>query len=170
MNRALQLAKVGSLLVTTLLAALAFLPEYRGTALRLWVLAAGTLILGGLLGALRARHPTRPSAFDQALRRRPRGPERPGDLARIEREVALAATSAGDVHFRLRPRVRAVAAHRLSARRGIDLDAEPGAARAALAPAVWELVRPDRAEPSDRFAPGIGRDQLRAVVDGLDTI
>jgi hypothetical protein len=157
-------------LLAALLAALAFLPEYRGTALRIYLVAAGGLVLVGLLGELRARHPVRKSAYEQAARRRPRPPERPSDLTQIEREVALAGTSAGDVHLRLRPRLRAIAAHRLSARRGIDLDTEPGAAEALLSPAVWELVRPDREPPRDRFSPGIDARQLRAVLDGLDTI
>jgi hypothetical protein len=39
-----------------------------------------------------------------------------------------------------------------------------------LSPAVWEHVRPDRESPSDRFAPGIDARQLRAVLDGLESI
>jgi hypothetical protein len=157
-------------LLAALLAGLTFLPEYRDTVLRIFFVAAGALLLVGLLGELQARYPTRRSAYEQAVRRRPRPPERPSDLTQIEREVALAGTSAGDVHIRLRPRVRAIAAHRLSARRGIDLETEPGAAAAVLSPAVWELVRPDRESPSDRFAPGIDALQLRAVLDGLESI
>lgn len=169
-QRRLTLTKVFALLLAALLAVLTFQPEHRGTALRIYFVAAGALLLFGLLAELRARHPTRRSSYEQALRRRPQPPERPTDLTRIEREVTLAGTSAGDVHIRLRPRVRAIAAHRLSARRGIDLESEPGAAQAALAPAVWELIRPDREPPPDRFAKGITNGHLRAVLDGLDSI
>ena len=32
----------------------------------------------------------------------------------------------------------------------------------------WELLRPDREPPADRFAPGISRAELRALVDDLE--
>ncbi|HEY7622239.1 MAG TPA: hypothetical protein VH834_20885 [Solirubrobacteraceae bacterium] len=91
-----------------------------------------------------------------------------GDLEWVRRAVA-AASSAGEMHWRLRPVLREVAAAGL-ARRRIDLDADPAAARALLAPETWELVRPDRRRPDDPFAPGLGRVELRTVLDDLERL
>jgi hypothetical protein len=91
-----------------------------------------------------------------------------GDLERVERSVA-AAPYAGEMHWRLRPVLREVAAAALSRRR-VDLDGDPVAARALLAPGTWELVRPDRPRPDNPFAPGLGRDELGAVLDDLERL
>jgi hypothetical protein len=118
--------------------------------------------------ALRALRRWLPAAW-------PRGPQAStppgaaaGDLERVQRMVA-AASHAGEMHWRLRPLLREVAAAGLRRRR-VDLDAEPIAARALLSPRTWELVRPDRPRPDDSFAPGISRDELQAVLDELETL
>jgi hypothetical protein len=90
-----------------------------------------------------------------------------GDLARLDRIVSIATTDAGDLHLRLRPILREIAADGLR-HRGVDLDADPEAARALLAPDTWELVRPDRPRPTDAFAPGLRPAQLDAVLDDLE--
>jgi hypothetical protein len=90
-----------------------------------------------------------------------------GDLARLDRIVSTATTGAGDLHLRLRPILREIAADGLR-HGGVDLDAEPEAAQALLAPETWELVRPDRPRPSDAFAPGLRPAQLDAVLDDLE--
>jgi hypothetical protein len=162
-------AAVAAALVV-LLAVLALVPEQRDLAVQAYALFLGAMVLLWLLGATRTASPSGASSFDEA--RRPRLPrvERLPELARVEREVALGVANAFDLHYRLRPRIRAVAATRLAARRGIDLDRQPDAAQGVLDPALWELLRPDRALPPDRFGPGLGRDQLRAVMDGLERI
>ena len=118
--------------------------------------------------ALRALRRWLPAAW-------PRGPRSPmaadsvsGDLERVQRTVA-AAWHAGEMHWRLRPLLREVAAAGLRRRR-VDLDADPIAARALLSPRTWELVRPDRPRPDDPFAPGLGRDELQAVLDDLEAL
>ena len=78
--------------------------------------------------------------------------------------------NAYDLHYRLRPRIRAIVTSRLADRRGIDLERQPEAAQAAVEPAVWELVRPDRQPPRDRHGPGLGLPRLREVMEGLDHI
>jgi hypothetical protein len=78
--------------------------------------------------------------------------------------------TAGDVHFRLRPIVGEIAASRLRAARGLELDADGDAARQLLGPSVWELVRPDRERPADRFGPGLGLAELRQVVEALEAL
>jgi hypothetical protein len=90
----------------------------------------------------------------------------PGDLEWVQRTVA-ATSHAGEMHWRLRPVLREVAAAGLRQRR-VDLDGDPDAARALLAPETWELVRPDRPRPEDPFAPGLGRDDLKVVLDDLE--
>ena len=105
----------------------------------------------------------------------PRGPQPSvpaggvaGDLEWVQRTVA-AASHAGEMHWRLRPVLREVASVGLRLRR-VDLDGDPGSARALLSPLTWELVRPDRPRPDDPFAPGLGRDELRAVLDELEAL
>ena len=81
----------------------------------------------------------------------------------MERGVTLGVAHAFDFHARLRPLLRDVAAARLALSRGIDLDSPAG--RAALGEEAWELLRPDRPAPDDRFGPGVPAERLRALVD-----
>jgi hypothetical protein len=98
------------------------------------------------------------------------GPDRgAGDLARLDRIVSTATTDAGDLHLRLRPILREIAADGLR-HRGVDLDADPEAAQALLAPETWELVRADRPRPADAFAPGLRPAQLDVVLDDLEEL
>ena len=73
------------------------------------------------------------------------------------------------LHLRLRPILREIAADGLR-RRGVELDAQPQAARALLAPETWELVRPDRPRPDDAFARGLAPARLDAVLDDLEAL
>jgi hypothetical protein len=136
-----------------------------------YVLFLGALLLFGLVQAMRvAADSEQRSAFDEARRPRRRPPERPRELAKLEREVVLASTSAFDLHFRLRPLLRDVAAHRLAARLGLELDSGSTPVRAALGNELWELVRPDRPPPRDRLGPGLPAARLRAALDVLERI
>jgi hypothetical protein len=91
-----------------------------------------------------------------------------GDLEWVERTVA-AASHAGEMHWRLRPVLREVAAAGLR-RRGVDLDADAAAAQGLLAQGTWELVRPDRPRPDDPFSPGLRPAQLDAVLADLEAL
>ena len=120
-------------------------------------------------GAVRALSATLPP-----LRRPPRAESSPGaaptgDRERLERVVSTATAHAGDLHVRLRPILREIAADGLR-RRGIELDAQPQAAQRLLAPGTWELVRPDRPRPDDAFAPGLAPKRLDAVLDDLEAL
>jgi hypothetical protein len=95
--------------------------------------------------------------------------EATGDRERLDRVVSIATTHAGDLHLRLRPILREIAADGLR-RRGVELDAQPHAAQKLLAPETWELVRPDRPRPDDAFAPGIAPKRLDAVLDDLEAL
>ena len=99
----------------------------------------------------------------------PPGPDESGDLASLQRRVATGTAHAGELHLRLRPVLREVAAEGLR-RRGVDLDAEPGRARELLAADTWEVVRPDRPRPDDPFAPGLPPKRLDAILDDLEAL
>ncbi len=148
---------------------LALIPSRSELLVHVWLLVL--LVSLGLagLGALRHAFPRGPSPFDRRPARRA-APGRFPSLERIEREVALAATSAHDVHFRLRPTVRAVTAQLLSAGRGVNLDGSPTQARELLGAETWGLVRADRETPSDPRGPGLDRDTIERIVTRLETL
>jgi hypothetical protein len=126
--------------------------------------AVAVLVAAGALRALiRALPP---------LRRAAAGPgsavgEGTGDREHLDRVVSAATSHAGDLHLRLRPILREIAANGLR-RRGVDLDTDPQAAQELLAPETWELVRPDRPRPADAFARGLAPARLNAVLDDLE--
>ena len=124
------------------------------------------LIAAGAVRALSERLPP--------MRRPARGQSSPsseagGDRERLDRVVSTATTHAGDLHLRLRPILREIAADGLH-RRGVELDAQPQAAEKLLAPETWELVRPDRPRPDDAFAPGLAPKRLDAILDDLEAL
>jgi hypothetical protein len=142
----------------------------RGLVLEVWLLVAGALALDGFVRSTRALQPTaRDSAFERALGRKPRPPDRPEELLRIEEQTVLAIGNAGDAHFRLRPRLRTAAAELLALGRGLELDRDRERASAALGPDAWELVRPDRPAP-DRGDRGIPLLQLEAAVTAIEEV
>ena len=138
--------------IIALLIVLTAVPEQRALAIQIYAFGICGLVLLGLLG--RPAPGGRRIRVRQGTHRRGTRPVPLPELARVEREVTLGRATAFDLHFRLRPRIREIAASRLADRRGIDLERRPDAAREVLDEAVWELVRPDR-EP--RRATGTGR-------------
>lgn len=146
-------------------------PGRAEVAFHLYVLLLAAVGLGHLLALLRSALPERtPSVVDAALRPRGHGAVRIPELERLEREVTLGQATAFDLHFRLRPTLRRIASELLRSRRGIDLDREPAAARRVLGDETWQLVRPDREPPGERFGPGIAPPALRNVVASLEAI
>ncbi len=132
-------------------------------------------VVGGVLAERALRdmryRPEAPSLLGRwRARQRPWKPERVRQLEELEHAVDFSLTTAFDVHYRLRPHLVRIAAHRLAVRRGIQLEADPAAARAVIGEAAWELVRPDREPPADRNARGTDLVSLRAVVAGLESI
>jgi hypothetical protein len=128
------------------------------TVLAVLVAAAAVRALGEALPPLRrAAGPPPPTG------------EATGDRERLDRVVTIATTHAGDLHLRLRPILREIAADGLR-RRGVELDTQPQAAQKLLAPETWELVRPDRPRPDDAFAPGLAPKRLDAVLDDLEAL
>ena len=165
--------RVGRLLLlptVALAAALAIAPSRAALEVHVWLLVVLGLALIAFLALVEAAYPRTASPFDASLVRRPKPPQRPAPLVRLEREVSMAGSAAFDVHFRLRPTVIELATELLSARRGIDLRSDPDAARAVLGEDVWALVRPDLAAPTDRHAPGIDEAAADRVLTALERI
>jgi hypothetical protein len=167
-NRALlSLATLGA--VVTLAAVLGG-GAPRARAVDIFVLFLGALVMTRLLGwTFRLSGAGRPSPYERSLRRPPpRGSARPAALERTERIVALAADNGFDLRHLLRPRLEAVAAHRLAARRGLSLDsAEAGTL---LGDELADLFRSGRPRPGDRFEPGMPLERQQAAIERLEEI
>lgn len=147
--------------------ALIFLPGRRELALDLLLLL---IAAGAIVALVRALSGLAPRAPERRVARARRVSQRLTELDRTERAVLLSASTAFDLHYRLRPILREVAGMRLATRRGLGLDTDTEAARAVVGEATWELVRPDREPPELRFGPGIPAQQLREVVAVLERI
>lgn len=146
-------------------------PGNRPLVIDVYVLFLGGLLLVALVQSTRVANPsTGGSALELALGRDPEPAEPLPQLARLEREVALASVTAFDLHIRLRRSLREVAAHRLAASSGVDLELEPERARQLMSPETWDVVRPDRPPPVDRQARGPSLAELTRVVDELERI
>jgi hypothetical protein len=133
------------------------------------------VVAGGALAALalalaRLLRTAEPSLFELGLRQPVRKAERVKQLERLEREVTLGRHNGWDLHNRLRPTLREIAAGLLAARRGVDLEREPERAAALLGEDAWELVRPDRLAPPHRHAPGVPAAVLDRAVSALERL
>jgi hypothetical protein len=138
-------------------------PQWRDTVIRAYVFVIGALVMLVLVTAAGDAFPRkRRSPFERALADPPRPAAKVPDLERVEREVTLAIGSAHDLHTRLLPHLREIAQLRL-ARSGRRLDEH-------TAGEWWELLRPDREPPEDKFASGIKLEDLRRCLDDLARI
>jgi hypothetical protein len=109
------------------------------------------------------------SEFEKALRHEPPEPPRIAELDRLEREVYMGAARAFDLHYRLRPVVREIAAGRLE-RRGLRLDSGSDVVRELLGEELWELARHDREPPGNRQGTGPGLDEVRLTIEQLEKL
>ena len=170
-HTAFRTLEVVALPTAVLVAVLLIAPGRAELAVHVYVLVLLAAGLGLVVGAIaESQAEEEPSGFDDALARREDPPERLADLKRLERETALAQSSAFDLHYRLRPVLREVATGLLAVRRGVSLDRQPERARELLGAETWELVRPDREPPVDRAGPGIDTPALRRVVGSLEAL
>jgi hypothetical protein len=156
----------------TVLIVLLSLPEIpTSRAVGVWVVIATAIVLLVLDRHARAsREPTRAPRFEQALRRRKPASSQPEELLRMEREIVLGSADADHAHRRLLPLLRSVAAARIAARRGFELERRPEAARALLGEDTWELLRPDRPEPVDRHAAGVPEKKIVAAIEQIEAL
>ena len=97
-------------------------------------------------------------------------PTRPEQLVRLEHLVGSASTSAVHAHAYLRPVLAEIASRRLAARGQTLERIGESDARQALGDPLWELIRPDRPFPEDRYAPGVSPQQLKAMLERLERL
>jgi hypothetical protein len=143
-------------------------PGRHEVELDVYILVLGLMALLAVMSWLReVAPPARKSALEEALRRDPPEPPRIAELDRLEREVYMGAARAFDLHYRLRPVVREIAAGRLE-RRGLRLDSGSDAVRERLGKGLWELTRPDREPPRNRQGAGPGLDDVRQTIEELE--
>lgn len=140
-----------------------------GVALLAYVLFVGAVALVVLtrrLGA--ALPPTAP--FERLLATAPRRVEPVSQLETIRRGLSAASWNKAELHFRLAPMVREIAAARLSRRYGVDLDRQPEQAEALIGGGrLWELAGP-AGRPGGRDGAGWSRQELEELLDELEAI
>lgn len=110
-----------------------------------------------------------PGALERAARPREEEAGVAPPLVRLRRALEGGTRVAGDFHVLLRPVLRSLAAGRLR-RHGVDLDRDEPAARALLGDEGYALVRPDRAPPEDRFAPGPSAAAVERLAERLEAL
>jgi hypothetical protein len=136
------------------------LPADRRIAVHVYVLVVGALLMTAVVSEFAAALPTgKKSELTRALDTTEAPPGAAPELARMERAVTLSVANAYDFHQRLLPQLREIAFARVerSGRR-------PGPETLGR---WWDLLRPDRPEPAERFARGIPEAELRALVADL---
>jgi hypothetical protein len=140
-------------------------------ALAIWLVIVAALVLVALIRESRARGgPPPASQFEQALRQRKPATAQPEELLRMEREILLGIADADHAHRRLLPLLRATASARLAARHGVEPGRRPELERGLIGDEVWELLRPDRPEPTDRHGPGLREEQVVAVIEKVESL
>ena len=155
-----------------LMTVIATIPRYRERALQVFLVVAGAVAIRLLVVAVvDATSRPGPFAFDRALvPPAPRELSVPSEPERIRFEVGAATRRSMELHHQLRRRLRRLAADRLAAGHGVDLDGDPDASRRILGDETWDLLRPDRVAPEDRFGPGMpveGVSRIVATVEDL---
>ena len=138
-------------------------PGWRSAVLRVYVFVVGGLAMLALVAAAGDAVPRRRRSELELALREHETRERPlPELERLQREVTLACAAAFDFHHRLLPQLREIAQARLE-RTGRT----PGPETLGR---WWDLLRPDREAPADRFGAGIKLDDLRDLVRDLERI
>jgi hypothetical protein len=138
-------------------------PNLRSVALHVYVFLLGALLMLGFVAAAGDRVPKRlRSELDRALAESAVRERPVPELEKTLREVTLATSTAYDLQVRLLPHLREIAQCRLE-RTGKTSGPD-------TLGRWWDLLRPDRPEPEDRFAPGIKQAELRALVSDLERI
>jgi hypothetical protein len=95
---------------------------------------------------------------------------RPEQLLALERLVITGGADAVNVHAYLRPLLAEIASRRLAAQ-GRALESMPeSVGRQLLGDRLWEIVRPHRPFPEDRYGPGISPHDLLAMLGVLASL
>lgn len=155
--------------VVAIVVAWRVLPVASSALVATLVSVVGTLCGASLAVALHAGATrTRPRFGALAVRPGPQPSPRAKDLAELEEVVDSALRYDHDVHLKLRPHLRRLAAVRLAGRR-IDIDRDP-AARRVLGEA-YDIVRADARRPQgELFGPGIPIERLEQVIETMERL
>ena len=157
-------------LTTILLVLVVLVPSRRSLFVGIYELVLAAIALSALVGSFRTFEPQ--LGVRSPFEREPEKPEEPqpiAELDRIDRLVVLGGANEFDLHYRLRPLLRQIAAERLYDRYGIDLDTDPERARPMLGEELWEIVRPDR-QVGRRSWPGLPPAELAGHVARLEQL
>ena len=132
---------------------------------------AARLLVRAVISTTRTEGTSGPRPFDLAFRpRTSRTADTPADPRRVALELRSSLDVPSTLHFRLRPRLRAIAADRLAAGHGVSLDVDPDASRRLLGDEAWELLRADRQPPLRRQGSAISTPQLERIVSALERL
>ncbi len=161
---------IGTLVVVTigLVVALGLRPVSVREILAAYVLALTAIALVMLTRMARTEEEWEraTSELERALAPRRMTQSRPAELIRTERDLTLSSANAGELHARLLPQLREVAAARLSDRHDVDL----AHAQDLLGEEAWDYLRPDRQTPDDRTAHGLPLRRIAALVDAVERL
>ena len=161
---AFRLAVVALVATVALVLALDLGTRHQGLIVELYLDLLCALVLVGLVVAARSALPAS-RALHRARRRPPtEKPERPQQLAWLERQVRAGRGSAVELSPQFRPVVRSIASAALLRSHGIVLDRSPDRARELLSERLWVLVRPD--DPETALPDG----DFRALLADLEAI
>jgi hypothetical protein len=150
--------------------ALLFTSGTRPLVVDVYLVVVAAIVMLALFRVIRLVSPPRPSMFERALAAlRTREPQPTTEVA-DDRDVVLSRLSAFHYHIRVKPVLRELAAQRLRARFGVELDREPERARELLPSHVWDVVRPDAKPPENRLARGPSLEQQRVVIEELERV
>jgi hypothetical protein len=132
---------------------------------------AARLLVRAVISTTRTEGTSGPRPFDVAFGpRTPRAVDTPDDPRRIEFELRSSLDVPSTLHFRLRPRLRAVAADRLAAGHGVSLDLDPETSRRLLGDEAWGLLRADRQPPPRRQGSAISTPELERIVSAVERL
>ena len=155
-----------------LLIAAVSMPRYARASAQIFVIVVGALVIRLLVQVVRvATSAPGPFPFDEALQQPPEEEiPRAREPDRIAFEVGAATHRALELHHAFRRRLRRLAADRLAAEHGVDLDADRDAARSLLGAQAWDLLRPDHVAPEDRFGPGMPVEDVTTIVTAVEDL
>ena len=167
---ALRWAGLAVLAAIALLVARMVSPGRKDLELDVFILVLGGIGLLVLAAELRRLAPTAErSLVEEALDPEPAEKRPIADLLRLERALSMASARQFDLHYRLRPILRDVAAARLE-HRGLDLDSGRPVVQELLGDELFELTAPDREPPANRLAPGPGVEGLDRTIGRLERL
>lgn len=113
--------------------------------------------------------PNAPLRFVTRLARKPPRTV-PPQLTKVERLVVFGKSTAFDAEWRLLPFLRSIAAERLETHHGLDMVANPDLAGQVIGEPGWELLSPNREQPTDRLAPGLSLASIDVAVTAVERI